>query len=469
MICCARSSGVIRSALVAIVCVTSMPCAAAAQVAAFSFVSDSQTIATGAASEQITLQSQGSDGVSTPIPSTACVALTSTSATGQFSSSATTWNPVSALTMSKNTANKNFYYKDTTAGVATLTAQIALKPESVSSSCASWPTGEWSVSWTATQKISVGATGDQATSSGTATATTTSSTSSSSSGNGGIVSSYVAPPLPELFADAGADRTVIVGADTVFAARAYDRSREYVDHVRFSWNFGDGSTAEGQSVSHHFAYPGKYAVVVSVATGVNSASDRVIVTAEPAQLSFAVFPDGSVAIKNDANRDLDLSYWVVRNFGRLFTLPEHTIVLAGTALRLPQGMLGFWSGKDTELAYPNGALALRPGEGGAKPAEASREEHLPPVAAAVSAPTPAAVAMPAPLPSVAAPEADSEAPAGGWPDGNAAQVASVAEAVPSSSWWWYAAAGVSLFGAVTAVVARRFSAVRWRIVEEQDE
>lgn len=465
MICCARSIRGIRSGFViALLCIAGAPQVVVAQVAGFAFVSDPQTIAAGAISEQITLQSQGSDGASVPVPSTACIAFTSTSATGQFSSSATNWSSVSVLTMSKNTANKNLYYKDATAGGATLTARIALKPESVSSACASWPQEEWSVSWTATQNISIGTASGQVASS--SSATTTPPAASSSSGSGEVVSSYVAPPLPELFADGGSDRMVIVGADTVFNARAYDRSREYVDHVRFSWNFGDGSTAEGQSVSHRFAYPGKYAVVLSVAAGVNSASDRVIVTAEPARLAFAVFPDGSAAIENSAGRDLDLSHWIVRHFSRAFMLPEHTLVLAGTSLRLPQSVLGFWSGKDTELAYPNGALVLRAGESSAGSAEAPHEEE--PAIVATGAPV---VAASHPLQRTldVAPETEYEDAGVDESDTSTAQVASVARAVPSSSLWWYAAAGVSLLGAAAAVASRRFTGSRWRIIEERDE
>ncbi|MDZ4226903.1 MAG: helix-hairpin-helix domain-containing protein, partial [Patescibacteria group bacterium] len=177
------------------------------------------------------------------------------------------------------------------------------------------------------------------------------------------VSSYVPPPTPTIFADAGGDRTVIVGADTRFDARAYGKDQsDLTGKVRFSWNFGDGSTAEGMSILHHFAYPGRYAVVLSIAEGMEAVSDRIAVAAEPAKLAFSSLPDGSVSIENHAGRDLDLSGWIVKQFGRYLVLPEHSIILAGERLRIAQPTLGFWANSDAELDYPNGIVALHSGE-----------------------------------------------------------------------------------------------------------
>lgn len=195
----------------------------------------------------------------------------------------------------------------------------------------------------------------------TTTQTTTTTTSAAQSGTASApVSSYVAPPEPQIFADAGSDRIVIVAADTIFAGRAYNRKKEAVsDHIRFSWNFGDGSTAEGASVLHHFDYPGRYAVVLNITENMDTVSDQVVITAEPAKLSFTSLSDGSVAIQNLAGRDLDLSNWIIRSLGRQFILPKDSIILSNETLRMGDKTLGFRGGSETELDYPNGALALR--------------------------------------------------------------------------------------------------------------
>src|SRR3989338_4569676 len=64
--------------------------------------------------------------------------------------------------------------------------------------------------------------------------TDTSTTTTTSSSAGAPVSSYVAPPEPQIFADGGENRTVIVAADTEFLGRAYNRKKETISgRIRF--------------------------------------------------------------------------------------------------------------------------------------------------------------------------------------------------------------------------------------------
>ena len=201
--------------------------------------------------------------------------------------------------------------------------------------------------------------------------------------------------MPQLFSDAGGDRTVIVGADTQFNGRAYNRQKEHVEHVRFLWNFGDGSTADGPAVVHHYTYPGRYAVMLTIAQNLDAVSDRIVVTAEPAKLAFDVPSDGSVAIENHAGRDLDLSGWIVRSTGQLFTLPEGSVILSNETMRIPQKTLKFWSGTQTELDYPNGVVVLRANE-----------------SSGMVVPAPVSAPSPSPVPSVAPVARAQAAPSG---------------------------------------------------------
>lgn len=446
-----------------------VPHAVSAQVANIVLTSDAQTVPTDTVSSTLTIQTQDSAAGSVSLPQTGCLQLETTSASGQFSSSATGWNPVTVLTMSKNTANKNFYYKDAAAGMHTLKVSLALKPETVSASCANWPTSEWNIEWTATQTITIG--GGQTQTGGQAQATsadTSSNTTGTQIAPPPPVPSYVPPPVPQIFADAGGDRTVIVGADTQFNGRAYNRQKEHVEHVRFNWNFGDGSTAEGPTVTHHYAYPGRYAVVLTIAQNLDAVSDRIIVTAEPAKLAFDVPQDGSVAIRNYAGRDLDLSGWIVRSAGQLFTLPEGSVILNNETMRIPQKTLKFWSGAQTELDYPNGVLVLRANESSG---------------ARVSVP---ATPSPVPVPSVApvvrtrtapaadpVPEADAstEAVADATSTGSSeAQTAAAAAAVSSNSmYWWSGALALAALAGGAVLAVRRIRAGEWDIVEETQE
>lgn len=448
-----------------------VPISVFADVANVVFTTESQTVQQGTPSGQLTLQAQDSGGSSVNIPSTACLAFSSTSAAGQFSSSATTWNPVTVLTMNKNTANKNFYYEDSAAGVQTITVKIALKPDSVSSSCASWSQDEWSVQWTATQTITIGSGSATPLDTGANTSTTTSDTGSHTQTSTTVTptSSYVAPPTPDLYTDAGADRTVIVGADAEFDARAYDKNRTVLDaaNIRFSWNFGDGATAEGSTVLHHFDYPGKYAVTVNIAQQQNAASDEVIVTAEPAKLSFATLPDGGVEIQNLAGRDLDLSDWIIRSgasdIAARFMLPPHTIVLSGASMHISHVTLGFAAGTEAELQYPNGVKALGAGETTAptlvSAAAAPAASPVPALPVLKTAPSsPRAVTY-----TSHTDEVDTDQPP--VTEDASSTIVAAAAAAPASNFWWVAAVALALAAGGALVIAKNMSKAEWKIEE----
>ena len=434
------------------------------QVANFVFVTDPQTLAAGVVSEQMTIQAQASGGTSANIPQTACFSLNTTSSQGQFSSSATTWNPVTVLTMNKNTANRSFYYKDAQEGTHTLTVKISLKPEDESRSCASWPVGEWDISWTATQSITVG-TGSSFSNSETGAATST----NQSVGTGNSSGDSIMPPPPKLFADGGSDRTVVVGADTEFRARAYDEKKNIIDFSRFHWNFGDGTTADTAVAMHRFEYPGRYVVVLDMPEQKDAVADQFIVTVERVELALSLMEDGGVMIENRAGRTLDLSRWIVRSMGRTFTIPQRTFVLAGSSLRVSPRTLGFSSGADVELAFPNGTSAL-----GIVPTPVLS------VASSTSTSIPAKYSSQSAVfekvdDYVAVREVESssvEQPevAASTTPVEAAQAAGVAAAFSGSPGkWWLSVVGIAGLAAGSLALARRYGKKEWDIVEETAE
>src|SRR3989344_5642711 len=85
-----------------------------ADVAGLSFTNDPRTADAGAVSEVLTVQVQDGNGQGVALPQTGCLSLESSSASGQFSSSATNWSAVVVLSMNKGSMNRSFYYKDTT-------------------------------------------------------------------------------------------------------------------------------------------------------------------------------------------------------------------------------------------------------------------------------------------------------------------------------------------------------------------
>lgn len=447
-----------------------LPITTSAETERFVFTTDAQSIATDAASAQITLRSQDAAGASAPVTSTTCLQLISSAATGQFSSSATNWSPVTVLTMSKNTASRSFYYKDTASGNRTLTVKVATKPDSESKACTAWPIEEWSVQWTATHTITIGDGGqntgeeeDETISSDTATTTPKTQTISTTS-------TYVAPPATPLFADGGDDRTVIVGADTDFYGRAYNRKQEIVDNVRFAWNFGDGTTAEGAAISHHYEYPGRYAVVLTIAQDHSAASDFIVVTAEPAKLGFNVHPDGSILIENHAGRDLNLSNWQIRSFSRVFTVPADTVILKGATLRLSAKLFDFPVGPQTELLYPNGLKAMLAGAQSETIAAPSNSSIV--AQDTVKAKTPVPVAKKKTTtekqPVSKSTEIESATGSAVVAEQTSDQVAGAATA-SGNMYWWLSAVGFAGLAFAGAATAKRYRKQEWKVIEQSDE
>lgn len=439
-----------------------LPWGVSAQASNFVFVTDSQTIAPSTVSGSITMSAGAA------VTQTTCLLLSSSSGTGQFSSSASNWNPVSAVTMSKNTSNRTFYYQDATNGSHTLSVRIAPKPDSVSASCASWTDAQAAVQSTVTQAITIGSSSQQQNTTTTQTDTTvtaSSTTSTTQSANNSPVSSYVPPPQPQIFAYAGKDREVIAGADVPFEALAYDRKGNLLDSatVRFLWIFGDGASADGPSVKHHFAVPGRYAVVLDIAHALSAASHQVVVTARPVSIGVLV-RDGGIALRNTSGRDLDLSDWFLRTSTGTFRLPPHTILLSGAEVVFVQKVthLVLSSADDAALLYPNGTLAASVGVPSA-PAPAieppASTETIPAISSSVQPVSRNTTRND--IESEATQENSSEVQTGS----TTSQVASAAFSGISMP-WWVGALGLSFFGATAVWAVRRRTEGGWRIIEE---
>ncbi len=164
-------------------------------------------------------------------------------------------------------------------------------------------------------------------------------------------------PEPRLFAVAGSDRSVTVGASALYEGRAVGELGKPIDNARFIWNFGNGDTREGRSVLYAHPYPGEYAVMLTVANGETSATDRLVVRALPAAVRVSSVTSEYVEVSNTGERDIDLSFWMLRAGNAQFILPKNTILLARGTVRFANSATGL-STLDpgaVALLYPNGA------------------------------------------------------------------------------------------------------------------
>ena len=309
----------------------------AGDITQISFTNEQRTVKPNEVAS-LTIQLQYS-GDSHP---TACMLMSSNSGTGQFSSSNTTWNNTDKLTINSNWTNKNFYYKDSTAGNYTLTIGI------VPISCSLLTDQE--AQWTAEQSITI---------STDSTTVVESATPSQTQPTPGVVW----PVEPQIYADAGADKTAVAGADVVFTGKALGLDKKPLDSARYLWSFGDGASTEGKSVKHFYKYPGEYILFLNVSSSEYSAGDSALIKIIPNQLKIIEANSEFIKLKNDSSTTLDISGWFLRSGNSLpsswFKFPQTTLIKNGATLIIDSSISGIKaSDGKAELLYPNGSVAF---------------------------------------------------------------------------------------------------------------
>lgn len=165
-----------------------------------------------------------------------------------------------------------------------------------------------------------------------------------------------------IWADAGADRTAIVGAGTIFEGKALGIDKKPLDGARYFWNFGDGLTGEGKKVIHTYKHPGDYIVYLDVSSGSLSSGDKILIKAIPADISISALGYGEksfVAISNGESTELDVSFWQIKSSSGVFVMPKNTIIIPDNKIIFSKDALGFEinEGDEITLIYPNGLSA----------------------------------------------------------------------------------------------------------------
>ena len=321
-------------------------------VGQISFTSEVQSVDIGMVSDRMTVQAQDSSGVSFNISETGDLYLTSTSGTGEFSSNSTNWTAVEKLTVSKGSANRNFYYKDSTKGVHTITARLVLR--------------EGGDEWSTSHKIAVGtsmsdnsetsdSTNDSATedeesddtdtsASGTESTTTSETDSTPTPKQSGISAHsspvYLSTPIAEMeefSVFAGRDRLAVEDGEILFEAKARIGKNELRDIVSYEWSFGDGKTAMGKMARQNYRLSGAYPVVLNAEYGGRKAASRLMVEVVPARLHLINQNDEKspiiAIIKNEGKKEVNIGGWIVKNGDALHAFPKDTIIL-------PAGRIG---------------------------------------------------------------------------------------------------------------------------------
>jgi hypothetical protein len=326
---------------------------AVANITQINFVTEEQTVAPGIISKVFTIQTQNDGGEAEAIDETSDLEVSVTSPTGQFNSNATNWNPNTIFTMSKNTANKNFYFKDSSEGEYVITAKLVART-----------TGQ---TWTTTQAVTIsteidsgggdsgdgsdggsgvdagpgeaeGGSGD-GTSTTTSTSTTPTATSSISTHYGQeSVSTYKEPTSFQV--TSGRNRLGYIGLPFLFEAKSKVSSGSTDVRCKYFWNTGDGYSEKGRTLEHYYKYTGDYNLVLNGECGGLKSISRTIVKVVEPNLVVSRNSDGSVKVQNNGDYEINLFSLQIVSENENYVFPLDTIVSPKKGIDLPSEYTG---------------------------------------------------------------------------------------------------------------------------------
>lgn len=288
-----------------------------AEVSQFVFTTEPQSIGVNLQSETMTVQSQDSTGTAEDVQETMDFVFTSSSPSGQFLS--TSGNTVTN-TMSRNTSNKNFIYKDSLVGSYVISISI---------------TGRTSgKTFSVSQPVSVVSEGDlnqlqsTTTSSNTENITTNNTTTPS-------ITAYSAHssqnPLSgtenkiEFEVSSGRDRIALAGNKIYFNAIPTRLQNVSAGSMVYEWSFGDGFIQKGQNLVHSYKFAGDYVVVLNAYSSDKQATSRTKVRIiEPNFVLKRVL--GGIEIYNKTLYEVNLEGWVLSDKYKSFEIPKDTLI-----------------------------------------------------------------------------------------------------------------------------------------------
>ena len=166
-------------------------------------------------------------------------------------------------------------------------------------------------------------------------------------------------PRESMSVFAGSDKRTFTGLSVEFHGNALGLYDETLPYANYRWNFGDGATGIGATVSHTYKFAGEYVVTLHVRNASLEQTDRLTVSvSEPSivMTRFVSGTDGFVELKNQSNREVDISGWIVSSSDDMhaFMFPEHTLLEGKHATIFPNTVTGLYSTDRVVLSYPSG-------------------------------------------------------------------------------------------------------------------
>ncbi len=147
---------------------------------------------------------------------------------------------------------------------------------------------------------------------------------------------------------AGRDRLVSVEGEVRF--RAYvDSETNIPGNAKFEWVMGDGSVKTGREIEHRYFAPGSYFVVLTVRIAGEEAVSRVNIEVIEPEVFIKRADGGSIVLFNSAEGEVNLGGWEIRNGEKSFSIPDNTIIGAGSELTLTERATGIQIGEGEKI------------------------------------------------------------------------------------------------------------------------
>ncbi|OJI08716.1 MAG: hypothetical protein COX02_02465 [Candidatus Vogelbacteria bacterium CG22_combo_CG10-13_8_21_14_all_37_9] len=326
------------------------PVFVSAEISKLVFTTDPQVIKPSTLSDGLTVQTQTADGVEEKTPETIDLTFSSNSSTGEFLNEA--GNPVSK-TMRKNSANRTFYYRDSSLGsyelLITATGQETKKSFSANQSIVI----SNDISTTSDPNTETEASSTNTTSSNTTSSNSSGSVSYSAHSAQSDLGNVVIHP-PEV--GAGRVRLGVAGADLNFEAWRKNNAGG-----NFSWSFGDGVKMEGEKVIHRYEFPGEYQVVLNAyfSEGQTVARTKVLIIQPDLAISKIDWLAGFVELTNASTYEINLGGWILQDQRSSFIFPLDTIIAPKSKIKFSLSLLKLAGVGELILSAPNGRVATK--------------------------------------------------------------------------------------------------------------
>jgi hypothetical protein len=236
------------------------------------------------------------------------------------------------VTMSKGSANKNFYYEDSTLGTYILQANIYSEKGGP-------------VIFSTQQQIIVAINSATTTPVVDQTPNNTEQTSSNNTttqtGNTSV--HYSSIPLsnviPEIAYKVGAGRSRLGTVGTPIEFRG-ESNADFSGFTNYKWSFGDGAIGYGHIISHSYAYPGDYVVVLNATSPAGQAISRTDVKIIPADFVLSDISSERIEVTNNSNYEVNLFGRALQSEGKVFIFPEDTIIKVGQSISFGHSVTG---------------------------------------------------------------------------------------------------------------------------------